>query len=114
MNPGFRPAAIVIHPDVDPDYAKLEAAAKAGQKPEQGIWKRFQTALARIRADGQWGEVIRGKDVPKYFRQRYDVANLYCIDLAGDVRCFYTIDERDVIFLDIMDHDRYDKLFGLR
>jgi hypothetical protein len=61
--------------------------------------------------DPLWGDVIRASSIPAYFRERYGVQNLYCIDLKGDVRSFYTIDERDILFLDIVDHDQYDKWF---
>lgn len=111
MVPGFRPTAIFIHPDVDADYAALEAAANAGSKPQQGIWKRLQAARTRIKADGQWGEVIRQSQIPRYFLDRYQLTNLYCIDLKDDVRCFYTVDSQDVVFLDLVDHDQYDKWF---
>ncbi|MGB0651759.1 MAG: hypothetical protein ACPGQL_01030 [Thermoplasmatota archaeon] len=109
--PGFRPTTLVIHPDVDSAYAALEVAASAGTKPQQAIWKRLLAARTRIQADGQWGEVIPRDDIPAYFVDRYDVTNLYCIDLKGDVRCFYTIDGRDIVFLDLVDHDQYDLWF---
>ena len=111
MVPGFSPSEIVIHPDVDHDYRQLEEAAKAGKKPQQAIWKRFQAAKLMIRSDGQWGDVIKKAEIPAYFREKYDVQNLYCVDLKNDVRCFYTIDSQDVVFLDIVDHDEYDKWF---
>ena len=111
MPPPFRPDAVIVHPRVDAAYRALEAAADEGRKPQQGIWKRFQAALARIRAEGQWGEVIPSGDIPAYFQDTYGVHNLYCIDLAGDVRCFYTIEGHDVILLDIIDHDAYDDWF---
>ena len=111
MTPGFRPSAIRIHPDVDEAYAALEEAAQGGEKPQQGMWARFQAALGMIRQDGQWGEVIRSDRIPKYFAKVYGVTNLYCIDLKGDVRAFYTIDQREVLFLDIVDHKTYDKWF---
>ncbi len=109
--PGFCPTQILVHPDVDADYLALEAAALEGTKPQQGIWKRFQTAKSRIQSDGQWGEVIPRNDILAYFFDRYSVSNLYCIDLKGDLRSFYTIDAQDIIFLDLVDHDQYDKWF---
>jgi hypothetical protein len=111
MVPGFSPTAIFVHHDVDKIYRTLEEAAKLGRKPQQAIWKRFQAAKRMIQSDGQWGDVVKKDDIPEYFRQRYRVDNLYCVDLKNDVRCFYTIDERDVVFLDIVDHDEYDKWF---
>jgi hypothetical protein len=110
--PSFKADDFRIHPGHDAAYRALEDAAAQGQKPQQAIWKRFQAARLMLAQDPLWGEVIRGPAIPTYFRDTYDVQNLYCIDLKGDVRCFYTIDERDVIFLDIVDHDQYDKWFA--
>lgn len=103
--PGFRAERFRIHPEWKDAYLELKAAADRSIKPQAGIWKRFEAARQRLEADPQWGEVIRAGHIPDYFRDRYAVENLYCIDLKGDVRCFYMIDERDVIFLDIVDHD---------
>jgi hypothetical protein len=35
------------------------------------------------------------------------------VDL-GFHRCFYTIEGRDVIFLDLVDHEQYDRWFNVR
>lgn len=109
--PAFRAEEFRIHPDHDAAYAALEHAAAKGRKPQQGIWKRFLAARLMLNQDPLWGDVIRAADIPRYFKDRYGLENLYCLDLKNDVRCFYTIDERDVVFLDIVDHQEYDKWF---
>jgi hypothetical protein len=106
--PGFRPHAVVIHPDVQRDYDRIEAGARAGRKEESALWKSFQTAVSRLKLDGQWGEVV--PRVPRHFQDRYGARNLYCVDLAFFHRCFYTIEGRDVIFLGLVDHPTYDAL----
>lgn len=111
--PAFHPAAIRYDPEWEKFYDRLESDASTGRKPQQGYWKRFQAALVRLQNDALWGEVIPKGDIPSYFRERYGATNLYCIDLAGDMRCFYTVDAQDIVFLDLMDHDAYDRLFGL-
>ncbi|HEV8359716.1 MAG TPA: hypothetical protein VGR28_04590 [Candidatus Thermoplasmatota archaeon] len=105
---GFRPTTLTIHPEVQEDYDALEAAAKAGRDPGKAIWKSFQTCVARVRADGQYGEVV---PCIARFRKKYDARNLYCLDLADWWRCFYTIVGRDVVFVDVVDHKQYDKWF---
>ncbi len=111
MVPAFRPVLIRRDPTVEVQYLALEAAAKTGRRPQSGMWKRLQAALLMLKQDGLWGEVIPPADIPAYFRERYEARNLYCIDLSPTVRCFYTIDERDILFLDIVDHEEYDKWF---
>ena len=107
--PGFRPERIIVHPAVLSVYANLERDAHHGRKEAAAIWKSFQRALSRIRLDGQWGEVI--PRIPAYFLRTYDVPNLYCVDLAFFHRAFYTIFHRDVVFLDLVDHDQYNRWF---
>jgi hypothetical protein len=80
-----------------------------GRKHDAALWKSFQTAVGRIKLDGQWGEVI--PRVPAYFVERYGVRHLYCVDLAFFHRAFYTIEGRDVVFLDLVDHATYDRWF---
>jgi len=107
----FRPSAIKIHPDLEPVYTALEKSAKEGRQPASAVWKSLQTCLIRIRTDGQWGEVIPPDRIPVYFKEHYDVTNLYCVDLAHFYRGFSTLYYRDVILLDILDHPTYDKWF---
>lgn len=84
----FRPDAIVVQSDLEDAYSSWEALARQCKQPAQAIWKSLETALDRIRFDGQWGETIRQESIPTYFRERYGVSNLYCVDLAAFHRCF--------------------------
>jgi hypothetical protein len=104
----FRPDSVTIHPDAQPLYDSIEGAARKGRSPEKAIWKSFQVSVSRAKADGQFGEVV---PCTARFRRKYGATNLYCIDLAGWRRCFYTILDRDVIFLDIVNHAEYDRWF---
>lgn len=101
----------MAHHDLLDIYAGWERDAKAGRQPASAVWKGLQTAILRIKNDAQWGEVIPPRRNPIYFRSRYGVANLYCVDLASFHRLFYTIFDRDVILLDVVDHARYDEWF---
>lgn len=107
----MRPEAIIVHEDVQSSYESWEALASQHRQPAQGIWKSLQVCLTRIRNDAQWGEVVRQPFIPSYFREKYGVSNLYCVDLAAFHRCFYTIANRSVILLDLVDHPTYDKWF---
>jgi hypothetical protein len=107
--PTFKPDRVVIHPDVEEVYTNLESAAHEGRSPEDSIWRSLQRALDRVAADGLWGEVIPA--IPRYFAEKYQAKNLYCIDLARFHRAFYTIRGREVVLLDLVDHATYDKWF---
>jgi hypothetical protein len=107
----LRPDEIIVHHDVDDAYAAWEALAMRGRQPAQSVWNSLQTCLNRIRESAQWGEVIRREAIPSYFREKYGVSNLYCVDLAAFHRGFYTIANRSVILLDVVDHPTYDRWF---
>ncbi len=107
----FRPDEIVLHHDVQASFEAWESLASRRRQPAQAVWKSLQACIARLREDAQWGEVIRRESIPPYFHEHYGVGNFYCIDLAAYHRCFYTIANRSVILLDLVDHPTYDKWF---
>ena len=107
----FRPDDIVIHTELEPAYEAWEALAGQGRQPAQAVWTSLRNSIERLRLNAQWGEIIPQASIPRHFRERYGVSNLYCIDLAHFHRCFYTIANRSVILLDIVDHPAYDKWF---
>jgi hypothetical protein len=107
----FRPDHIIIHDDVASSYDSWELLASQERQPAQAIWRSLQVAIDRLRSNAQWGEVVRQQYIPRYFREKYGVSNLYCIDLAAFHRCFYTIANRAVILLDLVDHPTYDGWF---
>lgn len=107
----IRPDAVLVHEDVQSIYDSWEELAARHRQPAQALWRSLQAALDRLRSDAQWGEVVRQASIPTYFREKYGVSNLYCLDLAAFHRCFYTIANRSVVLLDIVDHPTYDKWF---
>ncbi|MEK6975787.1 MAG: hypothetical protein AABY18_05545 [Candidatus Thermoplasmatota archaeon] len=100
-----------IHDACADDYDELQRLAREGHKPSAAIWKSLETAFARARRDAQFADPIPARWLPRHFRDRYGAANLYCVDLAGFHRGFYTIEHRVVYFLDVVDHATYDKWF---
>lgn len=107
----FQPDEIIVHHELEEVYQAWESLAARGRQPAQAVWKSLETAIVSLRANGQYGEVVRKRFIPHYFRERYGVSNLYCLDFAAFHRCFYTIANRAVILLEIVDHPTYDKWF---
>ena len=65
-----------------------------------------------------YGENAKKDLIPKEYRQKYDVDNLFIADLPDYWRMIYTLesDEIEIIafVLDIIDHDEYNKKFKFR
>lgn len=70
--------------------------------------------MLRIGADLQVGEVVQRGRIPRYFFDKYAAENLYIVDLSSFHRMAYTIVGREVLLLDIMAHQDYDRIFGFR
>lgn len=114
MPPSFAADTVRIHPRVQSTYDTIQRDAVAGRVPAAAIWKGLELAFERAARSAQFADNIPTKRIPRFFRERYGVPNLYCVDLADFHRAFYTIRERFVVFLDVVDHRTYDKLFGRR
>jgi hypothetical protein len=70
----------------------------------------LRAALEHIKSDGQWGEVIPPRAIPRQYLRDFGVTNLYCVDLPAFHRLFYTVRDRDVILIDLLDHRDYDRV----
>jgi hypothetical protein len=107
----FHPEDVIIHQDVEHSYEAWETLALQNRQPARAVWRSLQVAILRLRSNAQFGEIVRQDFIPSHFREKYGLSNLYCLDLAAYHRCFYTIANRAVIPLDIVDHPTYDKWF---
>jgi len=62
--------------------------------------------------------VVKKDRIPRAFKARYAISNLYVEDLPGFWRLLYTVGkrgrERYVTVVAIVNHRTYDKLFGPR
>ena len=65
-----------------------------------------------------YGENAKKDLIPKEYKQKYDVDNLFIADLPDYWRMIYTLesDEIEIIafVLDIIDHEQYNKKFKFR
>ena len=65
-----------------------------------------------------YGENAKKDLIPREYRQKYDVGNLFIADLPDYWRMIYTLesDEIEIItfVLDIINHDEYNKKFKFR
>jgi hypothetical protein len=108
----FRPITVTVLPEIQHKFDAVEHLAGEGRQPARAVWKSIRTAVSRIKGDGQWGEVIPPRSIPTVYSRTIGVTNLYCVDLSEFHRLFYTIRDRHVVILDLVDHGEYDRLMG--
>jgi hypothetical protein len=109
----FRPSSVTVHPSTQAKLDKVEELAAENKQPGQAVWTGLQTAVSRIKSDGQWGELIPPGSIPRVYIQTYGITNLYCVDLPSFHRMFYTIRGRDVVVIDLVDHEEFDRLMKM-
>ncbi|MBI5228249.1 hypothetical protein HY988_06680 [Candidatus Micrarchaeota archaeon] len=114
------------------EYLKLQETVK--QEIAKGITQSFHQTLLRsinskfelLKVSHDYGIQIPKKQIPRTYLEKYEVTNLWKVNLSGYWRLIYTLKqpqreetEIDIItiwldVLDIIDHPTYDKMFGYR
>ncbi len=65
-----------------------------------------------------YGENAKKRLIPKEYLRKYDVDNLFIVDLPDYWRMIYTLESNNIeiiaFVLDIIDHAVYDKKFGFK
>ena len=71
-----------------------------------------------LKYNPEYGVHIPKNRIPKDYVVKYDVGNLWKVNLSGAWRMIYTIRGSEVeiisLILDILDHRSYEKKFGYR
>jgi hypothetical protein len=119
-----KPVKVVITGDAKIELEELNKIV--GEEILRGITSSdYQTLLNSIKqkieflkVNPEYGFHIPKDRIPKEYIIKYDVNNLWKVNLSGAWRMIYTIrgSEVDIIslILDILNHSDYDKKFGYR
>ena len=73
-----------------------------------------------IKANHHYGNPIAKKLIPKEYKLKYGVTNLFRVELPNFWRMLYTLTEGEteieiiVFVLDLMDHNKYNKKLGYK
>jgi len=117
MNKSVR---VILIDQAKEEYQKLNEII--GQQIEKGkentsefqLLNSIKQKIELIKANPFYGNNIKKKKIPK----EYNVQNLWRVELSQFWRMLYTIkgDQIEVIcfILNIMDHKKYNKLFGYK
>ena len=98
-------------------YDFLEKQAQKSKK-ERMILSSLKAKLDSIKKDPHYGNPIKKKLIPSYYRIKYSVTNLFRIELPQFWRMLYTLTNSETeieiiaFVLDVLDHEDYDKKFG--
>jgi len=115
---------IVLSEKAEEVYEELNKIV--GEERKEGVTSSFHRTLLRsiervkelIRNNPFMGDQVQKRLIPKGYIIKYGVDNLWRIELANNWRMIYTItgDKIEILnfILEIVDHKRYNKIFGYK
>ena len=119
-----KPVRVIITEEAEQEYNELNQTVK--KEKSEGIQSsEYQTLLNSInqkidflKKDPQYGIHIPKNRIPKEYIIKYNVNNLWKINLPKGWRMIYTLRGNEVeiisLILDLFDHKRYTKKFGYK
>lgn len=113
------PEAEQVYNYLNEEVANVLQSGKKRTKEVQ-IFEAFQKKKALIKINKHYGEPISKSKIPNKFKLKYGITNLFWVDLPHFWRFLYTLIEGDseieiiAFVLDIVDHKKYNKLFGYK
>lgn len=115
---------VILSEEAIEEYNELNRIV--GEELQKGVTSSVHQATMRsIERVKSWlkdnpfvGDQVQKGKIPVKYIEKYDVTNLWRIDLSNYWRLIYTIQSNEVEIIDfvlnIVDHKKYDKIFGYR
>jgi len=110
---------VILSPEAEEVFNYLNKEA-ATSKTERTILNAIKKKVELIKANPHYGDPIAKKLIPEEYKKKYDVKNLFRVELPNFWRMLYTLtdveSEIEIIafVLDLVDHPTYDKKFGYK
>jgi len=110
---------VVLSPEAEEVYKHLNKEAPTS-KTERIILNAINKKIELIKMNFHYGDPIAKDLIPLEYKEKYDVKNLFRVELPNYWRMLYTLtdDETKIeiiaFVLDLIDHSTYDKKFGYK
>jgi len=115
---------VILSEDAIKQYNELNSIVS--EEVKKGITNSIHQQLLRsinqkkdlLKINPQAGSHIPRPLIPTLYKQKYDVTNMWKIDLSNYWRMIYTLRTTEIeitdFILDFLDHETYDKIFGYK
>ena len=115
---------IILAEKLEKEYIELNKIVSKEKK--ESIDSSFHQTLLRainknkdlLKINPFYGDPLKKKLIPRQLMQKYDIDNLWRIELPGYWRMLYSLTGNEVriicFVLEICNHERYNKLFGYK
>lgn len=115
----MKPVEVVLSAEAEEVYNYLNSEAPHS-KIERGILRAVDKKVKLIKANSHYGNPIAKKLIPKEYREKYGITNLFRVELPNRWRMLYSLTDSETkieiiaFVLDIIDHPTYNKKFSYR
>lgn len=107
---------VVLSPEAEGVYNLLEEKS-ADSKTERMLFDAINQKIALIKVNIHYGNPVAKDLIPKEYKIRYGITNLFRVELPNFWRMLYTLidGEKDIeiiiFIINIIDHKNYNKKF---
>ena len=111
--------SVSLTPEAYEGYQHFLSSAQ-DSKQDKAILNAFLQKIELIKKTPHYGQAIAKNIIPIEYKRDYDLKNLFRVELPYFWRMLYTLMPSDegveivIVVLDIINHKRYDKLFGYK
>ncbi|MBU1129386.1 MAG: hypothetical protein KJ949_02020 [Nanoarchaeota archaeon] len=115
---------IILSKELEKQYEELnkiisnEIKKGSANSFHQTLFKAINKTKELLKINPFYGNPISKKLIPKEFIKKYEVDNLWRVELPGYWRMLYSITGNEIkiicFILKICDHKKYNKLFGYK
>jgi len=115
----MNPVEVVLSDEAEEVYNYLNKEAPHS-KIERSILKALNKKVELIKANPHYGNPISKKLIPREYKEKYGINNLFRVELPSRWRMLYSLTDSETkieiiaFILDIVEHPTYDKKFGYR
>ena len=108
-----------LSPDAEKVYRHLNDEAPTS-KTERMILKAVNQKVELIKSNPHFGNPIGKHKIPIEYQQKYNITNLFRVELPAAWRMLYTLTDGEseieiiAFVLDVINHKKYDKKFGYK
>ena len=108
---------IVLSSDAQEVFERLNQEAK-NSKISRTILKAIKKKAELIKINRTYGDAIKKSLIPKEYIKKFEINNLFRVELPNYWRMLYTLETNEnriqiiAFVLDIINHKEYDKKFG--
>lgn len=101
------------------DFLPMYTALKANKQKNKAMLEAIENIWQQLEnSDHPLGIRHKVDNIPQRYKIRYKLSTLYHFEMPHGHRLMYTVgsylhdDNRDLMFLELLTHDEYNKLFG--